>query len=535
MIRTPWAHQVKGYVAMQSAYKAGKRAIVVVIPTGGGKSYLFSRIANGAVSKGFRWVVFVHRDELLDQTVEGFRELGLSPGVIAAGYPRSESLLHVASIQTIIARGEMPSADGVVFDEAHHVCGTEKWSGIPSYYRERKALILGFTATPERGDGVALDNVFDHMIVVCQPRELIDLGVLVRARVMHPARQSKALAMHPLEFHTRYALGRRFIVFAASVKHAKDLAHEFSAAGYPCACVDGAMKAEVRRDAITRFRRGELQGLSNYAVLCEGFNVTEVSEIITCRAFSSAGAMMQAVGRGMRSCPGKTDVVVGDLRGWSLDPNVGLPEDERCFSLEGRAIRTATGAEPVRQCQACFAMFRSAEFEDGVCPSCGWVTPDRRNPAIRRQAMAEHAAAESGEDRARYLGRCVNSCLIDGHELGQARFLHVVKYTAPEMLRRKFRPAYKWPNKATLEASGHDAAKEILKEIAMYNTVHGTSLRPVITGIPGSDRKSRPWVDTRGLVDLIRQALISGRSEGDVSGRRLVVEMVDTALKETGT
>lgn len=531
-----WEHQPRARKNIEDAYRAGKRAIVCVIPCGGGKTHLFCLLTRGGVAKGFRWGVFVHRDELIGQTVESLRRLGLNPGVIAAGYPRTDSLLQVLSVQTAIARGELPSFDSVVLDEAHHFAGAEKWAGIPAHYRANGALLLGFTATPERGDGAALGNSFDHLIVVCQPRDLIDSGVLVRARVLHPARQSKALAMSPLEFHTRYAMGRRFIVFGASVKHARDLAHEFNAAGHSCACVDGAMDPAERADAIARFRRGELQGLTNYMVLTEGFNVTEVSEIITCRAFSSAGPMMQAIGRGMRSCAGKTDVIVGDLRGWSLDPDVGLPEDERCFSLEGRAIRTASGAEPVRQCQACFAMYRSAEFEDGVCPSCGWVTPGRRNPAIRRQAMAEHAAAESGEDRARYLGRCVNSCLIDGNELGQARWLHVVKYTAPEMLRRKFRPAYKWPNKATLEASGHDAAREVLKEIAMYNTVHGTALKPTISGLPGRERKDRPWVSTHGLVDLIRQALISGRSEGDVSGRQVRVEMVDASeIKETGT
>jgi len=343
--------------------------------------------------------------------------------------------------------------------------------------------------------------------------------------------------MHPLEFHQRYGKGRRFIVFAATVKHAKDLAHEFTAAGYPTACVEGAMKAADRKAAIESFRRGDLVGLTNYAVLTEGFDVRPVSEVITCRMFGSPGTMMQAIGRGARACPeiGKVDVIAGDLRGWSRDPSVGLPGDDREFSLNGRAIRTASGAEPVRQCPDCFAMFRSAEFQDGACPACGFITRGHPNPAVRRQAMAEHAASESGEDRVRYMSRCVNSCLLDGHELGKARFLYVVKYTAPEMLRRKVRAAYKWPNKATLQASGHDAAKEMLRELAMYNMVHHAQLSPVISGIPGRERKDRPWVDTRELVDLMRAALISGRAEADVSGRRIVVEMVDASAQRTGT
>lgn len=826
-----WAHQPRARAAIESAYRDGKRAIAVIIPTGGGKTHLFSSIARGGVTKGFRWGIWVHRDELIGQTVDGFRELGLNPGVVSAGYPRTDSLLQVLSVQTAIARGDLPPFDGVVFDECvtgdtivggkpaslvrpgdvvetaygpapvsyvwdreapaelisvrteggreivctpshpiwtlrgfvraqdirsgdhvltrepvdaaflrlvrcdvcrysrellesaknvraargmplvpegevsphrirdngaheqgacqcshegeqpdahrlgtridvgyaaqdraqtacarrerspidqasgdvaasvggrvgagthcpnrganegtpvqlqdrhrepvtpnrcrggrglplchrearagqaqdglaavdgldrvssverrsscelgisrvydfevdgahcyfangilshncHHFTGAEKWSGIPAHYRERKTLVLGFTATPERGDGAAIGNAFDHMIVVCQPQELIDAGVLVRARVIHPFRQSKALAMHPLEFHTKYARDRRFIVFAATVRHGKDLAHEFTAAGFPCACVEGSMKADERAAAIAAFRRGELQGLTNYMVLTEGFNVPEVSEIITCRAFQSPGMMMQCNGRGMRAAPGKVDLIIGDLRGWSLDPNIGMPEDDREFSLQGKAIRTADGAQPTRQCPQCFAIFRSAEFEDRTCPACGWITRGRRNPAIRRQIMSEHAASESGEDRVKYLSRCVNSCLLDGHELGKARFLYVAKYTAPEMLRRKVRAAYKWPNKAALEASGHDAAKEVLREISMFNTVRRTQLKPVITGIPGADNKSRPYVDTKTLAQLIRLALIQGTATQEISGRAITVEMVDQAARKTGT
>ncbi|MFA5053408.1 MAG: DEAD/DEAH box helicase [Parcubacteria group bacterium] len=531
----PWGHQPKARKAIEDAYRAGKRSIACVIPTGGGKTHLFSQVARGGVTKGFRWGVFVHRDELIKQTVEAFSRLGMNAGVIAAGYPRSESLLQVVSTQTAIARGDLPDFDSVVFDECHHFCGAEKWSGIPAHYRERKALVLGFTATPERGDGVALGNSFDELIVVCQPQQLIDAGVLVPARIIHPMRQSKALAMHPLEFHARHGKGRRFIIFAASVKHAKDLAHEFTAAGYPCACVEGSMRAEDREAAITAFRRGELAGLTNYMVLTEGFNVTEVSEIVTCREFSSPGPMMQALGRGLRAAPGKVDLIAGDLRGWSLDPNIGLPADDREFSLDGRAIKVKAGSDPVRQCQSCFAMFRSAEFEDGICPQCGWVTRGRPNPAIRRQAMSERAQGETGEDRVKYLSRCVNACLIDGHELGKARFLHVVKYTPPAMLQRKVRAAYKWPNKATLEASGHDAAKDVLREIAMYNMVHGKALAPVINGFPGKGAQ-RPWVDTKELVAVIRRALVEGSAEGVCSGRLVRVEMVDAkAMKETGT
>lgn len=535
MINTPWAHQIGGYVAMQEAYRAGKRAILCVIPTGGGKSYLFSRIANGAVSKGFRWLVFVHRDELLEQTVDGFRELGLSPGVICAGYPRTSSYLQVVSVQTALSRGVLPEADGVVFDEAHHFCGAEKWSGIPLHYKAQKALILGFTATPERSDGAALGNVFDHMIVVCQPLDLIKLGVLVHARVIHPNRLSKTLAMHPLEFHSRYGRDRRFIVFAASVKHAKALAHEFSAAGFPCACVDGAMGVQERRSAIARFRRGELQGLTNFMVLTEGFNVREVSEIITCRAFSSAGPMMQAVGRGMRSYPGKTDVIVGDLRGWCTDPDVGMPEEERHFSLDGKPIKRRPDAPAPRQCPECFLMFPAKQFEHSICPACGYVVPGKTPPAVRRQSMEENAAAESAEDRLRYLSRCVNSCLIDGHEIGRACWLYMDKYTPSKMRACAPRRAWSWPRNPSKDKSGYDAAAAMLKEIAIYNLVHRCKLRPMIGGIPGAKNKDRPWVDTRGLVDLIRQALISGHSEGDVSGRWVTVEMVDTALKETGT
>lgn len=521
---TPWPHQQRTHAQVGEAYRQGKRSILIVAPTGSGKTFMGSRFASGGTSKGSRVLWLAHREELIDQAAGALRDAGCTPGIIAPWAPRSDSTLQVASIQTLLSRGQFPEADILVLDEAHHHVSPE-WTQIPKHYQERKTLIIGLTATPQRGDGVGLGNVFDSMVVACQPRELISSGHLVRAVVKRPPRQSKALADHPVQAYREYASGRRAIVFCQSVQHASKLAHEFTAFGFPAASVDGKMDRDERRRAIARFRVGELRVLTNMHVLTEGFDARETDCVILARGFTTEGAYIQAVGRGMRKADGKSDCLVLDLRGSSHEH--GLPDDDRLFSLDGRAIQTAEGLPPVRTCPQCGHVYRASEYEDSRCPGCGFFRKGRMLPSVRKQLLSDASASDTVEDRTTYLSRLVNTCLIDGKKVGQAKILFKFKYS---------RGRDCWPHAGQLADSGYNDAASVLREVSMYNTVRRTGLRPVIEGIPGCDVKTRPHVDTKALVALIRQALIDGRASADITGRRITVTMADAAeQRRTGT
>jgi predicted RNA-binding Zn-ribbon protein involved in translation (DUF1610 family) len=82
----------------------------------------------------------------------------------------------------------------------------------------------------------------------------------------------------------------------------------------------------------------------------------------------------------------------------------GLPDEDRAYSLEGKAIRLGedTG-DAIRQCRACQRVFRAAEYVDATCPACGAVTRGKPDPRVRREAMQKVLASHTADDKKRKL------------------------------------------------------------------------------------------------------------------------------------
>ncbi len=158
---------------VRAAVAEGQRRICVVAATGSGKTIIVAEIVRGAAERGRRILFLAHRRELVTQAAEKLFNVGLSAGIIQAGFtPSPENRVQIASIATLYARAvrtrkiDPPPADLIIVDEAHHV-RARSWRQILALYPE--AVVLGLTATPCRGDGRGLGNVFDFM-VECPPR-----------------------------------------------------------------------------------------------------------------------------------------------------------------------------------------------------------------------------------------------------------------------------------------------------------------------------------------------------------------------------
>jgi DNA repair protein RadD len=172
---------------------AGIRRIIIVAPTGAGKTVIAAEIIRRAGAEYNRALFIAHRNELLTQACDKLKSFDIFAGIIKAGRDkdaRPQAMVQVAGIQTLHARAarakmmELPPAEIVIFDECHH-CRAMTYQRIIEAYPN--AIIIGLTATPCRGDGRGLGNVFDALIECPQIGELIELGYLVKPKIFAPA------------------------------------------------------------------------------------------------------------------------------------------------------------------------------------------------------------------------------------------------------------------------------------------------------------------------------------------------------------
>lgn len=371
-------YQTIALARVAEAEGKGCRVVALVGPTGMGKTKTAVEWAKGREGCGC-WVA--HRGELLGQA--------------------NNALIRTTArtVCVTIQSGPLPVADWYVLDECHHYYGAPEWTKRCEMARRGPTLAL--TATPERADGTGLGNLADAIVVAAQPKELIRDGWLIPCEVIAGKQQTRTLTEHPVAAWQKYAEGRKAIVFCRDVKHAQAVADEFRNAGIPAGCIDGGIPDDLRAARLAAHAAGSLTVLTTVQVLTEGYDDPSVSCAIMARGFSSAGAWIQACGRVVRPFPGKMKALIIDLRGsvylW------GLPDEDRHYSLEGKAMRLGPGDEDeaIRQCRVCQRIFRASQYKDAACPACGAMTKGKPDPAVRREAMQRVLATHSPEDKKR--------------------------------------------------------------------------------------------------------------------------------------
>lgn len=424
----PRPYQTRTVDAVRDAWRAGKRRILIVLPTGGGKTQVATMIAQGGLARGRRALWLAHREELVEQGATSLRRLGVSVSTIQAdrGVTVRDAPFTVASVQTLAARPDLvPDADIIFLDEAHHVV-SKTWRSVVARY-PRPELVVGLTATPERSDRTALGDLFDHLVVGATPKELTALGVLVPLRIQAPSEYVKDLSDDPVKVvveRCRRPDGsmRSTVVFTETVEAAKAQAAALVARGIRAACVDGAMRVDDRRRVLADFAVGRIDVLTNMMVLTEGWDAPIAECCVLARGCGSPSTYLQIVGRILRSRPGKTEAVLHDLRGvvWQL----GRPEADRIYSLEGKAIRLVEKPR-LRQCPACGSVHEADAFvgvSKSTCPSCGFTLPPMPRPVqrIRPRAMSEvgDVPLETAGVRRAYFDRLVAQAQAGGWKPG---------------------------------------------------------------------------------------------------------------------
>lgn len=408
-------YQERGRDGLRAAYAAGRRAPLYVLPTGGGKTTVFSAIAEGASSRDTFVMILVHRKELLKQASDRLDELGVAHGLIHPAYKMTGEPVQVASVNTLIRRIDrlrgLLARSGrkrllIIIDEAHHATAG-MWLTVRNAFPD--AYLLGVTATPIRLDGKGLGveagGVFDFMIEGPTVSELIAAGYLCKPTVYTPPSELDLSGVHrsggdfrrseleaatdrpaitgdAVAHYRRLCSGAPAIVFTTSVRHGEHVAEDFRRAGYQALMIDGNTDDKVRAQAVRDLGRGSLNLLVSCDLISEGFDCPNVVAAILLRATQSTGLYLQQVGRALRPAPGKERAIIldhvgnsGRMRNGVWVPNHGLPDDDREWSLDGRKKGQRKQRDEdeinvaVRQCPQCY----TAHAPLPKCPACGHV------------------------------------------------------------------------------------------------------------------------------------------------------------------
>ena len=370
-----------------------QKSVLLQAPTGSGKTAITVHMMGRAAERGLSSMFLVHQNELLRQTSSALWAQKLEHGMIASGKRASKLSAQVASVQTLVRRLDRYKApDLIIVDECHRSAAATYQKVLDAY---PSARVIGLTATPERTDGKGLGDTYGEIVMGPTITQLIKAGYLCDYELFAPpsaldmsgvktkmgdysTSESEAMVDKPtitgdaVKHYLTYAMGKRCVVMAVSIKHGEHVAEQYRAAGIPAAMIEGGMTGAEREKLLLEFAAGRILVLVGIQLLIEGLDIPAIEAIQWLRPTQSLIVWMQGNGRGFRPHADKGKLLIFDHVGnWHRH---GLPDDDREWSLEGRTAKQrrkdAEEAElTIQQCKApCFAVFRAGVDH---CPKCG--------------------------------------------------------------------------------------------------------------------------------------------------------------------
>jgi len=330
-------YQEEARKAIQGQWSSGVKRTLLVLPTGTGKTIVFSKVIEDRVRNGERVLVLAHRGELLDQAAD---KLYKSTGLMCATEKAEETCLGswyrvvVGSIQSLqrenrLAQFDPNYFDSIIVDEAHH-CLSDGYQRVLGYFDD--ANVLGVTATPDRGDMRNLGQYFESLAyeytlpkaikegylspikALTIPLELDISGVSMQSGDFRAAELGTALDPYLYQIADemkKNCADRKTVVFLPLVKTSQKFRDILNEKGFKAAEVNGnsADRAEILKD----FDEGKYNVLCNSMLLTEGWDCPSVDCIVVLRPTKIRSLYSQMVGRGTRLFPGKTELLLLDF------------------------------------------------------------------------------------------------------------------------------------------------------------------------------------------------------------------------------
>lgn len=339
-------------------------SVMLQMPTGTGKTYLFTSIVNDLLAaykeahRDIHILVVAHRMELLDQISATLTRFGIAHGFIQGA--REQHLwkrVQVASIMSLLTERNYYNTlrlkfDYIIVDEAHHSLAD---TYIKLFELFPKAKKLGVTATPWRLNHESFLSLYQTLIVSPQiswfisnnlladfdyvsikpdsdiqrlvdRSEVADNGDFVNADLDNTFNNQR-IRSKVYESYKRFADGRKGIIYAINKLHASNIAELYSSHGINAVAIDCDTPKDERKELISKFKTGEITVLVNVEIFTEGFDCPDVSFIQLARPTKSLALYLQQVGRGLRIVEGKEKTIIIDNVG--LYNYFGLPDANR--------------------------------------------------------------------------------------------------------------------------------------------------------------------------------------------------------------
>lgn len=381
-------------------YHRNIKSVMLISPTGSGKTLTASHIIRDAVSRQCRVLFIVHREPLVDQTVGTLVKYGIPAstiGYIKAGYPSPDGheLVIVASIQTLARRDYPENVGLVIFDETHTTSFYETARDLIDHYSDSllfqsRTKFLHLTATPYR---TKTKEGFCHLVQrkVLAPdiKKLIKLGYLAPPRhfgydglqdfskletgrsgdykssELNVVCNDRSFNQQIVEKYLEICPDRKAIAFCGSVEQSLLLTELLKEKGVAAEHIQAETPSEIRKAIFSRFKQGVTQVLSSVGTLTEGFDEPSVEAVILARPTKSLALLIQMCGRGLRIYSGKEDCYLLDF-GENFK-RLGFVNGDRETSICPNP--KPIFGEPTKECPNCQATVNNFAK---VCPECGF-------------------------------------------------------------------------------------------------------------------------------------------------------------------
>lgn len=420
-------YQVEAIDLLRKGFAKNKRQ-VLCLPTGSGKTTVFSSVVEQAAMKGSQTLVLTHRIELFKQTWKAIDRLGINPAIITAETRSIDSgaLVSIAMVETIKRRikkiGEAFPLNPylIIIDEAHFA----NFNDIIDFFEH--SYVIGATATPV---GKHFHKYYTGIVANIDIPDLIEQGYLCNYRayqmqddfsevkISKGEFEEKSLFSHydkaelyqgVVEKYIEKAMGKKTVVFNCNIQHSEKTAQAFNEAGITSYSITSLTTSDERARILAEYESGTFSVLNNCGILTTGWDCPSVECVIVNRATMSLPLWLQMCGRGSRILPGKDKFIVLDF-GKNHDRH-GMWNEPRNWKIENPKKRTERAA-PTKECPACAAMlFASVR----VCTECGYefISADKETEIKDGVLVEVHSKSWDGKKLSEMTVEEINEAVI---------------------------------------------------------------------------------------------------------------------------